>query len=388
MILDIFIILFSISALFRGREIGFVRQALSTIGFFGGLFIGAALEPRTVAFFSSAEAKSIVTLVTTLGSALIFLIIGEYIGIAIKHKVMLNRLNKLDNGFGAGLGVVTLLVAIWLSASIINSLPFPGIKAEISKSRLVAVLDNRLPSAPNIISDLGRLINPNGFPQVFIGGEPRSDANRPLPDLGSLQSAVNATKTSVVKLEGQGCGGVVDGSGFVIAPGLVGTNAHVIAGIKKPYVQDSAGTHSATPIYFDPKLDFAIVRVANLAGAPLVLSSDRIANGTPAVVLGFPGGGSFRADPAVVLDQFLASGRDIYGKGSTIRAVYEVQADIIPGNSGGPLVAQNSQVIGVVFAESTTQKNVGYVLTAPQIKQALQTAVKRNTTTSTGTCAG
>ena len=388
MLLDIFIIVFSISALFRGREIGFVRQALSTVGFFGGLFIGASLEPHTVHLVNSANAKSIVTLLTTLGFALIFLIIGEYIGIAVKHKVMLNRLNKLDNGFGAGLSVLTLLVAVWLSSSIINSLPFPGVKAEISKSHVVAFLNNRLPSAPNIISDLGQLINPNRFPQVFIGGEPTGNDSRPLPDLGDLQAAVNSTKQSVVKLEGQGCGGVVDGSGFVIAPGLVGTNAHVVAGIKKPYVQDSKGTHSATPIWFDSKLDFAIVRVANLAGAPLTISSDHVTTGAPSVVLGFPGGGAFRADPAVILDQFLASGRDIYGKGSTVRAVYEVKAEIIPGNSGGPLVSKDGQVIGVVFAESTTRQNVGYVLTAPQIKQAIQSAISRNQTTSTGTCAG
>jgi S1-C subfamily serine protease len=388
MILDIFIILFSISALFRGREIGFVRQALSTIGFFGGLFIGATLEPRTVQLVNSASAKSVVTLVTTLGFALLFLIIGEYIGITVKHKVMLNRLNKLDNGLGAGLGVITLLIAVWLSSSIINGLPFPTIKAEISSSRVVAFLDDQLPSAPNIVSHLGQLINPNGFPQVFIGGEPIGNDSRPLPDLGDLQSAVNSTKLSVVKLEGQGCGGVVDGSGFVIAPGLVGTNAHVIAGIRKPYVQDSKGTHSATPIWFDSKLDFAIVRVANLAGSSLDISSNHVTNGSPAVVLGFPGGGAFRADPAVILDQFLASGRDIYGKGSTIRAVYEVKAGIIPGNSGGPLVSKDGHVIGVVFAESTTRQNVGYVLTAPQIKQAIQSAVDRNQTTSTGTCAG
>jgi S1-C subfamily serine protease len=152
-------------------------------------------------------------------------------------------------------------------------------------------------------------------------------------------------------------------------------------------VEDDNGSHSGTVIWFDPNLDFAVLRVSNLAGKSLVISDKHVATGTPGVVLGYPGGGSFTANPAAVMDQFTAVGRDIYGRGQTSRDVYELRANVIPGNSGGPLVAKDGAVIGVIFAESTTYKHVGYALTTSQISDAINQAAARNRTVGTGQCA-
>jgi S1-C subfamily serine protease len=127
--------------------------------------------------------------------------------------------------------------------------------------------------------------------------------------------------------------------------------------------------------------------VSNLAGDSLVLSDKHINPGTAAAVLGYPGGGSFTASPAAVRDQFTASGRDIYGKGNTNRDVYELQAQIRQGNSGGPLVAKDGSVIGVIFAQSSSHQNVGYALTISQVKGAINHAVAQNRSVSTGQCA-
>jgi S1-C subfamily serine protease len=140
-------------------------------------------------------------------------------------------------------------------------------------------------------------------------------------------------------------------------------------------------------IWFDPNLDFAVLRVPHLAGSSLDISSAHVASGTPAAVLGYPGGGPFSAGTAAVLDEFTASGRNIYGTGNTNRDVFEVQATIIPGNSGGPLVAKNGSVIGIVFAESTEYQHVGYALTTPQVITELKQATLNNQTVSTGRCA-
>jgi S1-C subfamily serine protease len=244
-----------------------------------------------------------------------------------------------------------------------------------------------LPNAPTVIADLGNLIDPNGFPQVFIGNEPAPRTNINLPSLGSLQHAVNLDKNSVVKIEGQGCGGIVEGSGFDVGSDLVATNAHVVAGIRHPYVQDANGSHNGTVIWFDPNLDFAVLRVPNLAGQSLVLSSSHISHGTPAAVLGYPGGGPLTAGPAAVLDEFTASGRNIYGRGNTERDVYEIQANVIPGNSGGPLVAKDGTVIGVVFAESTAYQHIGYALTTSQVSTEINQAAASDQSVSTGRCA-
>lgn len=387
MIIDIAIIIFAISALYRGREIGFVRQLCSTVGFFGGLFLGAWLEHYTVHWAHSQAGRSIITLLTTLGCALILLAVGEYIGIKLKYRVLRKRINILDNGFGGLLSVVSLLLTIWLLAAVIGSLPVPSLQSALRNSRIVSALDRALPNAPNVISDLGRLIDPNGFPQVFIGGEPSPNSHVNVPSLGDLQSAVDQDRASVVRIEGQGCGGVVEGSGFVAGSNLVATNAHVVAGIQHPYVQDGNGSHSGTVILFDPDMDFAVLRVSNLAGGSLVIDDQRVPVGTPAAVLGYPGGGAFNAGPAAISNQFTASGRDIYGRGSTLREVYELRANIIPGNSGGPLVAKDGTVIGVIFAESTSYQHTGYALTSDQVKGQINQAAAHNQPVSVGQCA-
>lgn len=388
MIIDIAIVIFAISALYRGREIGFVRQLFSTAGFFGGLFLGAWLQHYTVQWAHSQAGRSLITLATTLGCALIFLSIGEYIGIRLKHRVVFRRINVLDNGFGGLLSVVSLLLTIWLLAAVVGSVPVPALQNQLKASKIVGALDRALPSAPGVISNLGRLIDPNGFPQVFIGGEPTPNRQVSVPPLGDLQAAVNQDRASVVKIEGQGCGGVVEGSGFVVGSNLVATNAHVVAGIRHPYVQDGNGSHGGSVIWFDPDLDFAVMRVSNLAGHSLVVTDKRVGTGTPAAVLGYPGGGGFRAGPAAVSNQFTASGRDIYDRGNTLRDVYELRADIIPGNSGGPLVAKDGTVIGVIFAEATDYPHTGYALTSDQVKSEINQAASQDQPVGTGQCAG
>jgi S1-C subfamily serine protease len=387
MLVNIIIIIFAISSIFRGREIGFVRQIFSTVGFFGGLFIGALIEPHTISLVHTAASRSIVTLVTTLGCAMILLTIGEYIGIKLKHKVLLRRINSVDNVLGSILSIVSLMISVWLTAAILNSLPLPGIQNAVRSSIIVADLDKALPSAPKVISDLGSLIDPNGFPQVFLGNEPSPTQNVALPNLGALQSAVAEDRDSVVRIEGQGCGGIVEGSGFIIGNGLVATNAHVVAGIKHPYVDNNEGSYVATPVWFDPNLDFAVLRVPGISGRTLSLSGAHIAKDTPGAVMGYPGGGPFTAGPAAVLEEFEATGRNIYGDGNTKRDVYEIQANVIPGNSGGPLVNESGTVIGIVFAESTTYAHVGYALAMSKVITEIADAKANEVPVSTGSCA-
>jgi S1-C subfamily serine protease len=388
MILDIFIVIFGIMAIFRGRDIGFVRQIFSTVGFFGGLFIGALLEPHTIVWGHTAATRGVITITTTLGSALLLLTVGEYLGSRLKHRlVSVKIVNSYDNAFGAVLGIASMLFSIWLTTAVLSTLPYPSVQTAIHKSAIIRLLDRSLPGAPNVIASLGHLVDPNGFPQVFLGSEPIPRGNISLPSLGDLQKAVNLDKDSVVKVAGQGCGGIVEGSGFIVEPGLIATNAHVVAGIRHPYVQDANGEHGGSVIWFDPNLDFAVVRVSNLAGKPLLISSKAAESGTPAAVVGYPGGGAFNASSAAVLDSFTASGRNIYGKGNTNREVYEIQADVIPGNSGGPLIDKTGTVIGVIFAESTSYKHVGYALTTPAVTSAIAQAVRHNQPVSTGKCA-
>lgn len=389
MLIDIIIVILFISALFRGREIGFVRQALSTIGFVAGLLIGALIEPHVIGLAHTTLSRSLLTLFVTLGFGIILLSVGEYVGILLKDRLQ-TRLPKIDLAdiyAGALAGGLTLLIVVWLLAPVLTTLPFLSLQKAVKTSYIASKLTGALPPAPNVIADLGHLIDPNGFPQVFRGLEPTPPSNISAPNLGPLQPAINADKASVVKIEGHGCGGVVEGSGWVAGPGIIATNAHVIAGVKNPVIIDTNGEHQATPIWFDPNLDFAVLRVNDLAGGTLSINKSHIAKGTASAVLGYPGNGGFSAQPAAIMDEFIANGRNIYNQGNTQRDVFELRAKIIPGNSGGPLVDKNGEVIGIVFAESTTYKHVGYALTMSQVVGGLNQAEAQNQATSTGSCA-
>lgn len=385
MILDIFIVIMAVSAIFRGRDTGFVRQVFSTVGFFGGLLLGSFFGRYTTAFASDSAGQATIALVTVITTALLCLVAAEHIGSRVKHKVLAHKLNEVDRLFGSVLGVASILLTVWFMAGVAASLPFQQLQTMIDQSRIVALLNKTLPSTPKLINHIGQLVDPNGFPQVFVGDEPNPKSVA-LPDLGDLQHAVVTAQPSVVKVEGQGCGGIVEGSGFVVAKNYIATNAHVIAGIKKPTVRDANGKHNAVPVLFDPNLDFAILHVPGLNGTPLTLSTQRSTAGTAAVVLGYPGGGAFNAGPAAVLDSFAASGKNIYGKKTTTRDVYEVRADVIPGNSGGPLVGKDGSVIGVIFAESTTYDHVGYALTAAEVQPEINKGLAASSRVYTSTC--
>ena len=116
MILDIIIILFLVSAIYRGREIGFARQLLATAGFFVGLFFGAWLQPHLTHFATTQLDRSVLGIVISVGCALLFLVIGEYAGLHVKQKVLFRPINRADIILGGFLNVVTTLLGVWLLA--------------------------------------------------------------------------------------------------------------------------------------------------------------------------------------------------------------------------------------------------------------------------------
>lgn len=386
--LDLIIVILWFGALSRGLELGFVRQLGSTAGFFIGLFIGAAVGT----YFLKDTGFGAVTRVglsffLTFGTAIALSTGGELVGTRLKQRLSrLVGVDKIDRVLGAALGAVTLLVGVWLSASFFGNMPSPTVQRQFATSSIVSQLNRLLPPAPGVIAKLGGIIEPNGFPEVFTGLEPKVDTTEPLPSIGELDDAVQQTRASVVKLEGRGCGGWVDGSGFVAGKGVVITNAHVVAGVSDLEVVDGDGSHKGTVVWFDENLDMAVVR-ADTNATPLTMRGQKVSDGTSAAVLGYPGGGNFTADPAVVLNSFMAVGRNIYNTGETKREVYSLKANVEPGNSGGPLIAKDGSVIGLIFAESTTYDDVGYALTMHQVMNGFEQARDRTQPVGTGSCA-
>ncbi|HUA13000.1 MAG TPA: MarP family serine protease [Candidatus Sulfotelmatobacter sp.] len=389
MLVDIIIIAVIVISLVRNRKGGFLHQFWTLAGFIIGLIAGRWLVNYTLTLAHTSSSRALITIITIFGMAILGLSIGEMVGVKLKHRLLKDRgLNQLDNFLGCILIVVSVLFSAWLIAAIVNDLPSSQLKTDVNKSKIISAMDNLLPAAPSVLSELSHVIDPNGFPAVFVGSEPIPKGNVTLPNLGSFATVVNTDKPSVVRIQGLGCGGIVSGSGFVVGKDLVATNAHVVAGIKNPVVEDSNGHHAAQVIWFDPNLDFAVLKTNDLAGGPLTIDTAIAKDSTPGVVMGYPGGGPFNATAAAVIEEIEASGRNIYGSGLTIRSVYEIQATVIPGNSGGPLIESNGDVIGVVFAESTTYNHVGYALATAKVQSEInQAKASSQTAVSTGQCA-
>lgn len=386
-LLDLIIVIAVLMAMGRGATSGFVRQIFSLGGFLAGLILGAFIAPYAGRLVSDPGLRAVIIVLVVLAVASTVSGLGEIAGHYLASSAERLRLGAVDNVIGAAFGGITVLLAFWLVASMIIGTPYPTLNQLFNGSGIVRLLDRNLPPAPTVVSRLVRLVDPNGFPRVFTGLEPVPSAPISPANAAEVASAVRADQASTVRIEGTGCGGIVSGSGFVAAPGLVMTNAHVVAGIASPTIIDASGRHSATVVEFDPNMDVAVLRADNLAGAPLALITKEMPPGTHAVVLGYPGGGPFAAVEAGILDERLATGRNIYDEGITDREIYSLQTVVRPGNSGGPLVLPDGRVIGLVFARSETNNSLGYALTSAEISSRLRDGINSTGSTGSGACA-
>lgn len=367
-VVDLLIILVLASSAFHGIWQGAAIQLLSFGGFWGGFSLGVVLAPVAAGAVSSPFGRALTSVLAVFGTAALAGAIGRQLGVRVWSALRRLRLGPLDAAVGAGVAVVATLLAVWLIGGMLALVPVPGISGAVHESKISRAIIRGMPPAPAVVARLSKFLTDAGFPPVFAELEPSPAPDVALPDDPAVREAVAAAAESTVKIVGFGCGGQLTGSGFVVAPGLVVTNAHVVAGIDRPLVEDRRGRHRATPVIFDPNLDIAILRAGGLAGRPLALVGSPVARGTGGAVLGFPAGGPFTATPAAVRDRFDdAVGRDIYNRGTVSRDVYQLQTEVHPGNSGGPFVRPGGEVAGVIFSRSAVRRDVGYALTSVEV---------------------
>ena len=385
-LVDLIVVVVIGLAAIQGLRLGAIVQVLSFGGFLIGLYLGALLASVTVRWVHVQSARTAVALLTLLGVATICGVVGRVVGNLAFRRLHRGIAGSVDSAFGMVVAVVASLLVAWLLANTLMNSTSLSLNAAIDQSRIIRSLDSALPAPPSVFSRVQSFLSSEGFPPVFAQLAPASAGPVSLPGDAQLDQAVNHAGASTVKIIGDGCGQIQEGSGFVVAPGLVVTNAHVVAGIPHPMVMAGSVLHPTTVLLFDPSYDLAVMRVNGLGEAPLTLDPNQVSRGAQAAVLGFPGGGAFDVKAAGVMAVFEAEGRDIYGQGLTVRSVYEIQAVVRPGNSGGPLVEPNGQVIGVVFSRSTTNGDIGYALTSPGVLSRVHQAEGRSTPVGTQGC--
>jgi S1-C subfamily serine protease len=283
--------------------------------------------------------------------------------------------------------MIAVVLAIWFLAFNLVNGPFPSLTGEIRGSVVVRTIEEAMPRPPSLLGEMRRFFDRFGFPEVFTGLPPAPAGPVKWPTQAEAGRAFGAARGSMVRIVGQACGEIQSGSGFVIGANDVVTNAHVVAGVAVPQVQEqNGGSQPGTVVLFDAEKDLAVLRVRDAPGEPLRLLPTEADRGAGGAVLGFPGGGDLQGERAAVRRPIEAKGRDIYGRRTVVRHVYELQASVEPGDSGGPFVLPDGRVAGIVFAASTTDEGVGYAITSTAALDDLRAAMPRTSPVGTGAC--
>jgi len=183
----------------------------------------------------------------------------------------------------------------------------------------------------------------------------------------SVTEVVERVGPSVVRLDiRRGDGAKAgSGSGVIVSPdGLVLTNSHVVQGAKRAEVTTLDGRSlSGRVLGDDPDTDLALVRIDESATLPAARLGDskKLKPGQIAIAIGNPLG----FDASVTAGVISALGRSLRSKnGRLIEDVIQTDAALNPGNSGGPLVSSNGEVIGVNTAIITGAQGICFAVAA------------------------
>jgi S1-C subfamily serine protease/uncharacterized membrane protein required for colicin V production len=386
--LDLIIVLMAILSVLGGYRRGAVLQACGLVGVVVGLGVGALVAPVAVDLASGRAARAGIALGCVLVGASAGNVAGALLGIRLRARIEQGSVDRADRIGGVALSVGALVLAIWFLALNLANGPFPQLARGIRESRIVAEIADLMPPPPPLMSALRRVAGQLGFPDAFVGLPPVPAPPVPPPAPRALAAAAVAARPSTVEVLGSGCidGYLNQGSGFVVAPGYVVTNAHVVAGTHEQVLASNGARFAASVVFFDPEVDIALLYAPTFHGPPLPLAGGELTRGDGGAVLGFPGGGDLQVGPAAVRQTLDAVGRDIYGQGEVTRHIDELQATVHHGNSGGPFVLPDGRVAGVVFANSVLDEGVTYAITAAQFAPEVRSALGRTTPVGTGSC--
>jgi S1-C subfamily serine protease len=374
-VLDLLLIVVVAAFAVSGYRQGFIVGVLSFFGFVGGALLGAEFGPDIArALVGGTTQQDIVAVILLVSFAVIGQFVASAIGAAMRSTVTWHSATVLDSAGGAVVSIVSVLLIAWVVGSVLNGSPFPVVDQQVNNSLVLRTLDKFMPSpAKTMFSDFRRLLASNStYAEVFSGiGEDRILAV-PAPDPAVLNSAgYQDARSRVVKVEGiaPSCSKMIEGSGFVISPQHILTNAHVVAGVtqRQTVTTTSGQVYQAMVVFYDPQVDVAVLYVPGLNLRPLQFAG-QASVGDDAVVAGYPlDATTLQQAPARIGDIQDAQGGNIYQTTTVTRQIYEIKALVEEGNSGGPLLSPDGTVDGVVFAAAVGIADTGFALTAQEV---------------------
>jgi len=387
--LDIAVLAVAFVAAISGWRSGALGSLLSFVGVVLGAVAGVLLAPHVVNNISGPRTKLFVALFLILALVVIGEVAGVVLGRAVRGAIRSRTLRTFDSVIGVGLQLVAVLVAAWLLATPLTSSDQPNLAAAVRGSKVLAQVDEVAPSwLKSVPARLSALLDTSGLPNVLqpFGRTPIVAVDAPDAALAG-DAVVAATRPSVVKIRGvaPSCQKVLEGSGFVVSPNRVMSNAHVVAGSDSVTVEVDGQNYDASVVSYDPDADISILDVPDLPSSPLAFADAPAPTGTDAVVMGYPGGGDFVATPARIREIIELNGPDIYRTTTVTREVYTIRGTVRQGNSGGPMIDRSGKVLGVVFGAAVDDADTGFVLTGNEVARQLA-KVGSTERVATGAC--
>ena len=387
--LDIAIVAIAFVAAVSGWRSGALGSVMSFVGVVLGAVAGALLAPHLVNNIDGARTKLFASLFLILALVVVGEVAGVVLGRAVRSAIRNRGVRTVDSVIGVALQLVVVTVAAWLLATPLTSSDQPNLVNAVKGSKVLAQVDEVAPewlrAVPNRLS---ALLDTSGLPDVLqpFGRTPIVEVEPPNATLAT-DAVVAAVQPSVVKIRGvaPGCQKVLEGTGFVVGPQHVMSNAHVVAGSDTVTIESAGQTYDAVVVSYDPNADISMLFVPNLPAQPLTFAPDPAVTGTDALVLGYPGGGDFAATPARVREIIELNGPDIYRTTTVTREVYTIRGTVRQGNSGGPLINRGGEVLGVVFGAAVDDTETGFVLTASEVERQMA-KVNATERAPTGSC--
>jgi S1-C subfamily serine protease len=350
-----------------GISTGFLRGAFSLAGFAFGAYLGARLAPLIL-----TDGSPYVPVISLAGAVLVGMLgrgVAALLAGVLRSSIgVIPGLRFLDRLAGLALGLVAGVFLCWAIGAVLLYVPGETeLRRSVQRSAILSEINQVFPPE-RLLEELER-VDPIG---VFLG----PPAIVAPPERGvALDPDVVRASGSVVRVTGIACGLGVEGSGWVAAPRLVVTNAHVVAGIVNPRVDTPAGrAFSATVVAFDPVNDLAVLRVAGL-GARVLRLADPERSASVALV-GYPRNGPLTRVPARLGGTARVLSRDAYGEGAVRRQVTAIRGVVEPGSSGGPGIDAQGRVRTTVFARRPRQTG-GYGIPADFVRSILTRAGSR-----------
>jgi S1-C subfamily serine protease len=387
---DVIVVLLLLVGALAGARAGVLGPVLALLGAVAGLAVAILLatvlrEPLAVIEQPTRA------LVTFLGLGTLVLL-GEATGAAVggvmSRGIRSSPFRPLDAVGGAIVGVAHIVLLVWLIGGMLMIGVAPSVSGLARDSVAVRIASERLPSPTVVAGRLLALLDTTDLPPLFAGLEPPPAAPVDLPADAATRQLAESALASTALITASGCGNTLSvGSAFFVNRTHAITNAHVVAGSVTSVVRIGGVDRAGTVVAYDPAADLALVFVPGATAPALQLSPQEPARGTPAAVIGYPGGGPLTVTPAAVTATHAFPGPDIYGRpSSTTRTVVELHGSIRHGNSGGPLVVAPGVVGGIVFGASRVSSDVGYAIGANEAVTRIGPSFESTAAVDTGAC--